>query len=591
MHNDDVRKFVAGIDHGETEHAEPHLAKESQPASCCHMAKEDSIKRFRSRCGFALRQLRKEAPEVASRCQAEVRGIQALLRGEKVPYERRDRRDGSGQMVAGALCKAQAAQSARAHAGVDNLYVEHFCISSDAGGEGTAFEQDTGWVSMASRLEAIEERLANLVLANHGAVDLEKCTGAKAHETNNETVELGKDKEVTDPEAYKKAVEHERNRETTGRKENKEAADTEQNMEVEDHEKSKNAAGHAKHKEAAELETQEAVELERNTEATSHEKKEEVTKEAADFEKSREATELEEQLAVVREKNEDAAEFEQSKKVAVHGKNSQAAEHAKSKKAAEFAKQRGTESETGMEAADHEKQDAADIEKDKEAMEHKKNKEAAGHEKQTAAERESNTEGSELGKGKKEAEGKSRQATEHEKDKTAAEREERHAAEHEKNNELADVRRTRVDILQEYREEQELEAAIEEFKRGGRPPLQSRERFQDAAGRRKGWLLQSRQENSVDIAEAASKQDLIFCCYEWAKNERKLDELQLFMASEVDGDPGRDKALQACLAKMEIRKKPRKLVAKTPDVESAHPWSRTLAKQMGDIEERLHQAL
>ena len=76
-------------------------------------------------------------------------------------------------------------------------------------------------------------------------------------------------------------------------------------------------------------------------------------------------------------------------------------------------------------------------------------------------------------------------------------------------------------------------------------------------------------------------------CREWVANEKRIDELHCTMAWGDIGDPNWVKALLTSIRKMDVAKRPMKLIDKMSEIECVHPWTRAMAKCMAELDDHL----
>jgi hypothetical protein len=132
----------------------------------------------------------------------------------------------------------------------------------------------------------------------------------------------------------------------------------------------------------------------------------------------------------------------------------------------------------------------------------------------------------------------------------------------------------------------QLERELESCKHEGPFSLERRVLFEEAARKEAELLMQLRQENRKDVenAKAEGNESLRSALVDWLKVERMADELEFAMQWQLPTD---DQNIRAKMAKVDFKKKPRKLIEFMDEIEATHPWTRKFANNMMDLEECL----
>ena len=132
----------------------------------------------------------------------------------------------------------------------------------------------------------------------------------------------------------------------------------------------------------------------------------------------------------------------------------------------------------------------------------------------------------------------------------------------------------------------QLGQEVETCKSTGPFSPEQRAKYEEAAKKEAGFLLQCRRENRDDVkdAKALGKKELRAACVDWLKTERKIDEIEFAMRWREPKDDGK---LKTEITKLDYFKKVHTLVEVMDAVELAHPWTRSLANTLLDAEERL----
>ena len=139
---------------------------------------------------------------------------------------------------------------------------------------------------------------------------------------------------------------------------------------------------------------------------------------------------------------------------------------------------------------------------------------------------------------------------------------------------------------------QDLRKAIENCRTGKALTGEQRVELKEPAAERRQDLLDERREarQNINVAQAGKDKEVLReAIWDWLTNERYLDELECTMAQHNAGDSKRDQCISRRVDEIanDVRKKPKLVLAMLQELEEAHPWTRSLANKLCEVEDML----